>query len=455
VGAVRPGIEASIVHDQVGRSRIGGCRVVFGPMHAPAPAQPSSRRSLFAGTSGAALAVLTLINLFNYIDRYLVPALFETLRTSEFALSDKQLGLLMTGFVLVYMLTSPAFGVLGDRSARPRLVAAGVFIWSLATTLAGFAQSFLALFLARAAVGVGEAAYGTISPGLLADYFPRSTRGRVMAIFFAAIPVGSALGFVIGGLVDHAWGWRAAFFVAGVPGLLLALLCLRIPDPPRGAQDEGPAADEPPGPPLAAYGHVLRNRSYVLTVLGYAAYTFAVGGMASWMPSFLERIRGVPKEQATVQFGAIVVATGFVGTFAGGWLGDALLKRTRDAYLWLSGLATLAAAPLAWLVFVDPRPKVYLPAIIAAELLLFASTGPINSVIVNVVRPAERATAVALSILSIHLLGDVPSPYLIGWISDASSLDRAVLIVPVAVLVSGAIWTLGAWTGERPEPSPP
>ena len=246
-------------------------------MPAPAASQPSSPRRLFAGTPGWALGVLTLVNLFNYIDRWVVPALFETLKHSEYAFSDEQLGLLMTGFVLVYMLTSPVFGILGDRRARPRLVAAGVFVWSLATTLAGFARGFTALFLARAAVGVGEAAYGTISPGMLADYYPRAVRGRVMAIFFAAIPVGSALGFVIGGLVDHAWGWRAAFFVVGVPGLLLALLCLRIPDPPRGAQDEKPSVrsrlgyDEPEGPAgsaLAAYGHVLRNRPYVLTVLG-------------------------------------------------------------------------------------------------------------------------------------------------------------------------------------------
>jgi predicted MFS family arabinose efflux permease len=425
-------------------------------MRSHAPAQPEEKRRIFAGVPGWTLAVLTLVNLFNYIDRWVVPALFETLKHSEYAFSDEQLGLLMTGFVLVYMLTSPIFGILGDRGARPRLVAAGVFVWSLATTLAGFARGFLALFLARAAVGVGEAAYGTISPGMLADDYPRALRGRVMAVFFAAIPVGSALGFVIGGLVDHAWGWRAAFFVVGVPGLLLALLCLRIPDPPRGAQDEPEERDAAPAArsALAAYGHLLRNRAYVLTVLGYAAYTFAVGGMGAWMPSFLERVRGVPKAQATVQFGAVVVATGFVGTFAGGWLGDALLRRTRSAYLWLSGIAALAAAPLAWVVFVDARPAVYLPALIGAELLLFASTGPVNSVIVNVVRPAERATAVALSILSIHLFGDVPSPWLIGRISDASSLGRAVQIVPVAVLLCGLVWTLGAWLGERTSPPP-
>ncbi len=413
---------------------------------------PSPAPSLLSGAAGRALAVLALINLLNYLDRFVVSALVESLKRSELALSDTQLGLLMTGFIVVYMATSPIFGVLGDRRARPRLVAAGVFVWSLATALGGFARGFGSLFLARSVVGVGEAAYGTISPGLIADLYPRSRRGRVMAIFFAAIPIGSALGYVVGGLVDKALGWRAAFFVAGAPGILLALLCLRLPDPPRGAQDDEPLA--PPVSVARTYRHLLANRPYVLTVLGYAAYTFAVGGMAFWMPAFLERARGVPRAEATVQFGAIVVATGFVGTFAGGWLGDLLLRRTRQAYLWLSGVATLLAAPLAWMVFTDPRPGVYLPAVILAELLLFASTGPVNSVIVNVVSPGERASAVALSIFAIHFLGDVPSPPIIGRISDASSLDRAVLIVPVAVLVAGLLWTLEAWLGGRRRGAP-
>jgi len=269
-----------------------------------------------------------------------------------------------------------------------------------------------------------------------------------MAVFFAAIPIGSALGYVVGGLVNHALGWRAAFFIAGAPGLVLALLCLRLADPPRGGQDDAPAAA--PAGAVATYLDLLRNRSYLFTVLGYAAYTFAVGGMAFWMPAFLERVRGLPPAEATVQFGAIVVATGFIGTFAGGWLGDALLRRSAQAYLWLSGVSALLAAPLAWVVFTDPRPAVYLPAMVVAELLIFASTGPINSVIVNVVQPGQRATAVALSILAIHLLGDVPSPPLIGRISDLSSLDRGVLVVPIAVFLAGAIWTFEAWRGGRP-----
>ena len=394
-----------------------------------------------------ALAVLTLINMFNYVDRFVVPPLVESLRTSDLHLNDVQAGLLGSGFIIVYMATSPLFGILGDRGKRTGLIALGVGIWSLATTLGGFARSFLALFFARASVGIGEAAYGTIAPSLLADYFPKSKRGRVFAVFFAAIPIGSALGYVIGGLVDQHFGWRAAFFVAGAPGLLLAFLILGLREPPRGAQDETDADVEAGAAKAggwASYGRLLRNRSYLLTVLGYAAYTFALGGLAFWMPTFLERVRGVSKAAATVQFGGIVVATGFVGTFAGGWIGDYFLPRARHAYLLVSGIATLVAVPFCIGALVSPTPSVYLTSLVIAELLIFASTGPINSAIVNYVAPGERATAVALSIFGIHFLGDVPSPTMIGWISKASSLDRAVLIVPVAVLIGGIVWTYGA-----------
>lgn len=416
----------------------------------------------FARLGRRALAVLTLINLFNYLDRWIVAALAESMKHSELGLSDTQLGSLMTGFIIVYMIAAPLFGALGDARSRTRLLSLGVAIWSVATALAGLATSFASLFAARAAVGVGEAAYGTISPALLADYFPRERRGRVFAVFFAAIPVGSALGYIVGGLVDHYFGWREAFFVAGVPGLVLAVLALRLYDPPRGAQDSagGPTPGAHAGSlgsaARAAYAALIRNRPYVLTVLGYAAYTFAIGALAFWTPAFLERTRGIPKAQATVQFGAIVVVTGFIGTYAGGWIGDYFLRVSRQAYLWVSGVVTLVAAPLTLLALAAPHPTVYWTAIVAAELCLFASTGPINSAIVNVVSPHMRATAVALSIFTIHLLGDVPSPSLVGALSDARSLGEAVLIIPVAVLVGGIVWTYAAWRGGRAggEPSP-
>ena len=409
----------------------------------------------FARLGRRALAVLTLINLFNYLDRWIVAALAESMKHSELGLSDTQLGSLMTGFIIVYMIAAPLFGSLGDARSRTRLLSLGVAIWSVATALAGLATSYASLFAARAAVGVGEAAYGTISPALLADYFPRERRGRVFAVFFAAIPIGSALGYIVGGLVDQYFGWRQAFFVAGVPGLVLAALALRLYDPPRGAQDAadgtgaGAHAVSLGGAARVAYAALIRNRPYVLTVLGYAAYTFAIGALAFWTPAFLERTRGIPKAHATVQFGAVVVVTGFIGTYAGGWIGDHFLRVSRQAYLWVSGVVTLAAAPLTLVALASPHPAVYWTAIVAAELCLFASTGPINSAIVNVVSPHMRATAVALSIFTIHLLGDVPSPSLVGLLSDARSLGDAVLIIPLAVLLGGIIWTYAAWRGGR------
>jgi MFS family permease len=408
---------------------------------------PTGEPRLLSGPAGRALVLLTAVNLLNYLDRFVISALVESLR-ADLWLTDTRLGWLMTGFIVVYMLASPIFGVLGDRGRRPRLLALGVALWSLATMASGAARSYGALLAARAAVGVGEAAYGTISPGLLADHFGRERRGRAYAFFFAAIPVGSALGYVVGGLADRTLGWRAAFFLAGAPGLLLALACLRLPDPDRGAS-ERTWIIRGEGGLGATYRRLLANRPYRLAVLGYAAYTFAVGGMAFWMPAFLERTRGVPRPVATVQFGVIVVMTGFAGTFAGGYLADALRRRLREADLWVSGVATLAAAPVALAAFMTYRPALYLVALVVAQLLLFASTGPVNTAIVNAVPPAERASAVAISILAIHLFGDVPSPALIGFLSDRSSLGRAVLVVPVAILAAGLVWTWAAWKGER------
>ncbi|HSP13634.1 MAG TPA: MFS transporter [Thermoanaerobaculia bacterium] len=397
-----------------------------------------------------ALAVLTFINLFNYLDRWIVAAVVESIKRSELRLTDTQLGFIGAGFIVVYTFTSPIFGTLGDRRARPPLVALGVAIWSVATSLAGFARGFWTLFIARSTVGVGEAAYGTIAPALLSDHFPIEKRGRVLAAFFAAIPVGSAAGYVLGGIVDRAFGWRAVFWIAGAPGLILSFLVLKVVDPPRGRYDAGPALQPAAGPAesrsyVRTYLHLLRNRTYILSVLGYGAYTFALGGLAFWMPAFLERVRGMTRTEATVTFGAIALVTGFVGTFAGGWIGDLLLRRTKQAYLWVSGIATLIAAPVAYVALSNPHRGTYLTAIVIAEVLIFMCTGPVNSAIVNAVSPNERATALGMSVLVMHLIGDIPSPPLIGALSDASSLERAFLVVPVAIVIAGVIWIAGAW----------
>jgi MFS transporter, Spinster family, sphingosine-1-phosphate transporter len=403
-------------------------------------------------SSVIALSVLTLVNLLNYLDRYVVSGIVPDLKAPPLGLSDSQVGLLTTAFMLVYMIAAPIFGALGDRGSRTRPIAVGVFLWSIATLVSGFATNYAHLLGARAIVGIGEAAYVSIAPALLADSFSRAQRGRVLSVFNMAIPVGAALGYIVGGLMSHHFSWRAAFFVAGAPGLLLAILVLRVKDPPRGSQDE--PGDEgarqvsaeagPSRSPIATYLNLLKRAPYMLVVLGYAAYTFALGGLAVWMPNFLERVHNIPAVKATTSFGAIVVVTGFLGTFLGGWLGDYWVKSSRQAYLWMSGVITLVAAPLAFVALTAASSSVYYPAIIVAELLLFMSTGPINSAIANMVSPTERASAFALSMFVIHLLGDVPSPTLIGWLSDLSSLGKAVLIVPVAIVISGIVWLISA-----------
>jgi MFS family permease len=403
------------------------------------------------GWAWAALVVLTLINLLNYLDRYVLSAVVESIKHSPLAPNDAQIGWLGSAFIVVYMIAAPAVGVIAARSARPRLIAIGVGLWSLATVASGLAPNYLSLLASRAAVGIGEAAYGTIAPALLADAFPERLRGRVFAAFYVAIPVGSALGFVIGGAVDHAAGWRYAFFVAGIPGLVLALVALALRDPARGGNDPAPAVAVPARQGWEeTYAPFFRNGPYVRTVLGYAAYTFATGGIGLWMAAFMERERGFAHGTAAIQVGYVLVVTGLVGTIVGGWVGDVLRRRTEQANLWVSGIATLLAAPLAYAAFVVTDRSSFWVCLSAAELLIFASTGPINVAIVSEVPAAARAAAMALSIFVIHFLGDVPSPPLIGWLSDRGSLSHAVLVIPAAVFVAGLIWTYAALIGSRP-----
>jgi predicted MFS family arabinose efflux permease len=408
-----------------------------------------------ARSAWAALVVLTLVNLVNYMDRYVVPGVGESLQHSELHLTDSQFGALTSAFFLVYMCAAPVLGAYGHRRWRLRLVAAGVATWSLATALAGLAHSYPALLSARASVGIGEAAYSAIAPALLADSFPARLRGRVFSVFFCATPVGSALGYVFGGVVDQHYGWRAAFLLAGLPGLLLAALVLALTDPARAASPVRVAAASPDAAHTRQSGMrvylLLLNRPYIRTVLGYAAYTFALGGIVVWMPSFLVRVHHMSLALADKQLGAAVVVTGFVGTFLGGWVGDALVKRTREGYLWLSGISMLLATPLAYVALTASAPPTYWASLIAAEILLFISTGPINSALVGQVPRVARAAAMAGAILTIHLLGDVPSPVILGRLSERTSLAEAVLIIPVAVAISGLIWTYAAWRGGRDE----
>jgi MFS transporter, Spinster family, sphingosine-1-phosphate transporter len=389
------------------------------------------------------LGLMTLLNFVNYIDRYVLPAVAPRIK-EELSLTDTQLGFLGSAFLFSYFIASPLFGWLGDRTSRTRLMATGVAIWSLATAGGGLARNFLQMAFARGAVGVGEASYAAISPAVISDYYPPERRGRVFAIFYLAIPVGSAVGYLLGGALESHFGWRTAFFAVGLPGLLLALLTTTAPDPPRGINDDPSASLERPGSYWHTLGLLGRNRDYVLAVLGYAAYTFAVGGMSFWVPVYLNRERAMSLDEANYVVGAITVVAGIGGTFLGGYLADLLAPRIRQAHLYVSGVSMVLAIPFAWVAFSAADRTVAMGALLGAEFMVFLSTGPINVVLVSVVPVAIRATAMAVSIFFIHLFGDAAAPIVIGAVSDRVGLSRAVLVMPVVVGVSAVIWLIAA-----------
>lgn len=388
-----------------------------------------------------ALIVLTAMNLLNYLDRY-VPSAVKDLFKADLQMTDAETSLPLTAFVIVYMITSPIFGGLADKMSRTHLIAGGVALWSLATAAAAFATGFKTFFLARALVGVGEAAYATISPALLSDFYPPERRNRVLTIFYVAIPVGSALGFSIGGLLGEHYGWRTAFLACGAPGLLAAGLALRIRDPGRGALD----TDK--GEAVPAWGDALRrlarNPAYVVTVLGYTLVTFAAGALADWFPTFLSRERGLSVAEAGSMVGTMTVAGGLLGTVAGGFIAEKLQQRTRQPYLAVSGVSMVLATAFGWAAIHASERTAIAVMIFLTQFFLWFYNGPVNTLLVNCVPASMRARAFSLSILCIHLFGDAVSPPLVGLVSDATgSLGTAIMAVPVAMAAGALVWIYG------------
>jgi MFS family permease len=400
------------------------------------------------------LFILTGLNLFNYLDRYVLSAVLTPIQ-KELGLSDSQAGGLGTIFMIGYFVTSPVFGWLGDRCSRKWLIAAGIFVWSVGTILTGFATTFAMMIAFRLLVGLGEASYATISPSLISDSYGPAKRNNALTIFYVAIPVGAALGMTMGGLIAAKWGWRHAFIWAGAPGLLLALVLLPFAELKRG-QAEGKTVEAAKRPSVRDIVNLFRIPEYVLVVLGYSAYTFALGAFGIWGPTFLQRVHGVTVDQAGEFFGAVLAVAGLGGTMIGGFAATAWQKRNRAGYAWTLGLSVLAAVPLAFGAFLAGSTFWSMSFLAAAMFFLFLSTGPVNTLILETAPVNLRASAMAISIFMIHLFGDILSPVIVGWLSESfgGNLQKAVLILPVALIVASALWLVLALKTKRgPKPN--
>ncbi len=391
-----------------------------------------------AVTAGLALFLLTALNLFNFIDRYVLPGV-QPLIQKQFAVSDARMGTLTSAFFLTYMLVAPLTGWLGDHMPRKPLIVAGALLWSAATLLTAAVHSYQSLLLRHAVVGIGEATFSIFAPALLADFYPEIDRNRILSIFYVAIPVGAALGYITGGVLGSRYGWKAPFYIAAAPGVLIAIVfMLFIREPERGSADQ-----LAPSPIRGTVRGLVRNPAYWAGTLGMASLVFSMGGISVWLPTFFVRYGGYSLARANLLIGGITIIDGILGTWAGGWIAQRWLHRNHRALYLLSAWSAVLAIPGALLAFFGPRPLM-LPAVLVAEFFLFLNTGPLNAAIVNSVAAPIRSTAIAFNLFIIHALGDLPSPAIIGSISDHSSLRVGLGVTLLSMAVSGTILLAGA-----------
>ena len=410
-----------------------------------------------------ALMVLTALNLLNYADRNVLYAV-QPLVQAEFHVSKEKIGLLTSAFLGLYMIAAPFVGPLADRYSRKLIIVLGAIFWSGLTLLTAVTHTYTELLVRHTLVGVGEATFVTIAPTFVADLFHENVRGRILGVFYLAIPVGSAAGYLLGGYLAPQHGWRFPFYIAAAPGFLLALVVLFLKEPPRGQFDSMKDAESGDLLPEGFKGGLvkeffviiilylkklyrvtlvlLRNPAFLTATLGMAFMTYSLGGVQVWIPQFLVSERHYALETANLMFGAIIVIDGIGASLIGGFVGDYLLKRLKSSYYLVSAASMLLGIPVM-IVALFARGRMMIPAIGVAAFFLLLNTAPLNAAIINSVGAHIRATAIAVNIFIIHILGDVPSPTMMGWVADRRSLQAAFVLPIIAMGISSAILFYG------------
>lgn len=391
--------------------------------------------------------ILFSLNLLNYIDRQVLYSVFPLLK-QDLYLTDLQLGTLASAFIIIYMCYAPFVGYLADRSPRPRWIGLSALIWSAATLFCAAAKNYASLLTARGLIGVGEAGFTTIAQPFLAEHYPAQRRATILALFGLAMPAGSALGYLLGGLIGEYWGWKAAFMLAGIPGVFVGLWAwFGLKDEARLQQltQEKPSWRE--------YVELLKNKPFLFICLAHAMITFITGGLSAWMPTYLHRYLAMDVGKAGTLFGTLVIVCGAAGTYLGGKWGDKMLAKTPKAYFWVMGLSLAGLLIPAWVGVQAQQTPIVLTCFGLAILFLFLPIGPISAAIVSATRAKVHAMAFAVNIFLIHALGDAVSPVLIGKISDEWGLKIAVLLCCLTA-VPGILFTWLAACLERRTPTP-
>ncbi len=403
------------------------------------------------------LATLVVVYVFDFLDRQIVTILAEPIKV-DLGLNDTQIGL-MTGlaFALFYTVLGIPIARLADRANRVSIISAALVIWSGMTALCGAAQNFTQMLLARIGVGVGEAGCSPPAHSLIADYYPPEKRASALSIYALGIPIGSILGLLAGGWIAEFYGWRAAFYVVGLPGIALALVVkLTVREPLRG-MSEGSSAAHAEQPPLGqTLSVLLRNRTMMHIAMGGALTSFVGYGLGQWMPALFIRIHEMGIAETATYFGLVLGVASAVGTFLGGTLADRLSKLDQRMYAWLPALGVLVAFPFYLLALMLDNPYLAIAVLIAPSLLNSLWLGPAFGTIQNLAPMRMRALASAILLFILNIIGLGLGPFLVGVLSDLlsgpfgiDSLRYAILIATVAYLWAGTHFLLAGKTIRR------
>jgi MFS family permease len=372
-----------------------------------------------------ALWVLFAINAMNFFDRQIPGAVGEQVR-KEFALSDSDLGLLGTAFTILYAFVGIPFGRLADRIGRKSILSAGVFLWSLMTVGSGLASSFWQIFALRLGVGVGEASCAPAATSLIGDLFPPERRAKALSIFMLGLPVGVALSFAVSGTIAKTYGWRAAFLVAGLPGLLCAIVVLFVKEPKRGASEAHDIGEQKrEGSP---YKLILASPTMRWLIISGALHNFNMYAIGAFITPYLMRYHGVDIQTANFVSMVVYGLLGAPGLLLGGFIGDAAMKRRTDGKLLVATVAILFSAPLVFLALNMASGNIYdfliFMGLACALMYFYYST--VYSTIQDVTEPGLRGTAMAVYFLAMYVLGASAGPYATGLLSDFFTKQAAV-----------------------------
>lgn len=392
---------------------------------------PTSHAAVSRHYAWYMLVILTTINFVNYVDRQVIISLGPFIQ-DDLALSNLQFGLLGTAFMLIHSLATVPFGILSDRWLRHKIIALGVLFWSAATLLSGITTNFLSLLGARAAVGIGEAAYAPPANAMLSDVFPARERARILGVFNVGMFLGGAVGLILGGILGELIGWRAAFFLVSLPGFLLGAMAWRL--------------REPTGVTLRNRTPIkvlLHNRLLLYVLVGGVITAFSAGALIWWMPQFVIRVRQFRPRDAGIYIGTVGVTAGLLGVIIGSYLADWLYARWSWGRMATIGVGLILSSPFVILSLYATNRLVLMGYFFLAIFFMVWYTGPIIAVIHDAVPPDLKATAQALYIFLIHLFGDTFSPAIVGQLADMYSLQTALLLPAIINTVGGLIFLAG------------